>query len=519
MISIMVVGHISKSSRPCQYFLALCIVCALGTYGYLSKYVLDDRNRQATAKVCFYWEKSALRPICKQVPVSCSRGNSFSSCRVLHSTNGRSWFNIQRLVLSGDIQLNPGPAKFPCKECGKSVRKNQNAVLCSECGFWIHAKCLSMSSSAFKYLLDRPTIDWICPVCSLPPLSDSFFKEKDSLAAEEGNSLNPSLLESNVNGFKINSPSPSHGTDNFSSDCVHPSDFFPQETKKHTNQFLELATILHRYSNNIKIAYLNVNCVAGFKFFEVKSLILEGAFDVFAQAETKIDGAFPDSQFYIKGYRMFRKDRNRFGGGLLVYIRRGLITQRINHLEGNYIESIALLVQPNKTSKRTLLLCTYKPPKVIKHMWEPEVNSMLLNASQRYDNLVIIGDLNCDILHLDKGSREGRALLDLMIEYKLTNLIREPTRMSATSSTLIDVILTNRPRSFLTSGTLDLGLSDHHLVFAVSRSHCPRTCPIKIVNRTFKNYDPERFRDDLHLIPFDTRHKTDTRLSETLHVH
>ena len=41
----------------------------------------------------------------------------------------------------------------------------------------------------------------------------------------------------------------------------------------------------------MKIAYLNVNCVAGFKFFEMKSLILEGAFDVFVLAETKIDEA------------------------------------------------------------------------------------------------------------------------------------------------------------------------------------------------------------------------------------
>lgn len=177
-----------------------------------------------------------------------------------------------------------------------------------------------MSSSAFKYLLDRPTIDWMCPICSLPPLSDSFFEEKDGLVTEEENYLNQSLLESNVNDFRSNSSPLSHGTDNLSSDCFHPYDFFLQEKKKHANQFLELTTILHRHNNSIEIAYLNVNCVAGFKFFEVKSLILEGAFDVSVLAETKIDEAFPDSQFYIKGYKMFRKDRNRFGGGLLVYI-------------------------------------------------------------------------------------------------------------------------------------------------------------------------------------------------------
>ena len=81
---------------------------------------------------------------------------------------------------------------------------------------------------------------------------------------------------------------------------------------------IELSTILQRYDNNVKIAFLNVNCVAGFKLFQVESLILEGTFNVFVLAETKIDGAFLDSHFYIKRYKMFRKDRNRFGGGLLV---------------------------------------------------------------------------------------------------------------------------------------------------------------------------------------------------------
>ena len=75
--------------------------------------------------------------------------------------------------------------------------------------------------------------------------------------------------------------------------------------------------------------------------------------------------------------------------------------------------------------------------------------------------------------------------------------------MTATSSTLIDVILTNRPRSFVKSATLDLGLSDHHLFYAVSRSHCHRICPITVERRTFKNYDPERFFDDGQSIPFD----------------
>ena len=191
----------------------------------------------------------------------------------------------------------------------------------------------------------------------------------------------------------------------------------------------------------------------------------------------------------------------------MVYIRRGLITRRINHLECSYIESTVLLVQPKRSSKWTLFLCTYKPRNVTKHMCEPEFNSMLFNASQHYDNLAILRDLYCDISRPDKGYREGRTLLDSMNEY---NLIREPTRVTEMSSSLIDVILTNRPRSFLTSGTFNLGLSDHHLVYVVSRSHFSRSCPITVERGTFKNCDPERFRKDLHSTPFDVALKTFT---------
>ena len=61
----------------------------------------------------------------------------------------------------------------------------------------------------------------------------------------------------------------------------------------------------------------------------MKSMILKGVFDAFILAETKIDGAFPSSQFCIKGYKMFCKDRNRFGGSLIVYIRRGLLREKL----------------------------------------------------------------------------------------------------------------------------------------------------------------------------------------------
>ena len=101
--------------------------------------------------------------------------------------------------MCGDISENPGPGKtksatkYPCGECRKAVKNNQDAILCACCHKWSHAKCLQISPTIFRYYLDRPDLDWTCSTCALPPLSDSFFEssreeppnevETDSLAS------------------------------------------------------------------------------------------------------------------------------------------------------------------------------------------------------------------------------------------------------------------------------------------------------------------------------------------------
>ena len=44
------------------------------------------------------------------------------------------------------------------------------------------------------------------------------------------------------------------------------------------------------------------------------------AFDLFLISESKLNGTFPTNQFHIFGFKVFRRDRNRFGGGLILYI-------------------------------------------------------------------------------------------------------------------------------------------------------------------------------------------------------
>ena len=45
--------------------------------------------------------------------------------------------------------------------------------------------------------------------------------------------------------------------------------------------------------------------------------------DVLVLTETKLDDSFPNSQFLVDGFsEPFRIDRNRFGDGLMIYVKQ-----------------------------------------------------------------------------------------------------------------------------------------------------------------------------------------------------
>ena len=71
--------------------------------------------------------------------------------------------------------------------------------------------------------------------------------------------------------------------------------------------------------NRLVLRYLNINSLAG-KFDQLKLLIGKNI-DILIITETKIDSSFPNAQFIINEFSMpFRLDRNRFGGGVLIYV-------------------------------------------------------------------------------------------------------------------------------------------------------------------------------------------------------
>ena len=79
------------------------------------------------------------------------------------------------LLLSGDIQSNPGPQKHQCGLCSKLLRSNQRAIECEECSTWFHFNCLGLSAESFANFGLNSNLVWICSNCMFPNFSTFFF--------------------------------------------------------------------------------------------------------------------------------------------------------------------------------------------------------------------------------------------------------------------------------------------------------------------------------------------------------
>ena len=77
--------------------------------------------------------------------------------------------------------------------------------------------------------------------------------------------------------------------------------------------------------NNVLICYLNINSLC-YKVIDLRILLSKFLPNYFVLAERKLDKRFPNSQFVIDQYEIrTRRDRNKNSGGLIEFVRKGLI--------------------------------------------------------------------------------------------------------------------------------------------------------------------------------------------------
>ena len=105
--------------------------------------------------------------------------------------------------------------------------------------------------------------------------------------------------------------------------------------------------------------------------------------------------------------------------------------------------------------------------------------------------------INKEIPHLT------RSYLEFCFTHSLEQIIARPTRVNDQTATLIDHTLPDSPDKNSQSGVIDLGLSDHDLIYCTRKTSLPKSHKHnEIFVRSLKRYSAEKFLEILREIVF-----------------
>ena len=258
------------------------------------------------------------------------------------------------------------------------------------------------------------------------------------------------------------------------------------------NAFDALKEIRVKNVDKVVIGTLNINSLAP-KFDQLSEVIGKNL-DILIIQETKLDSSFPSQQLALAGFsEPYRLDRNREGGGVLVYVREDIPSKQLTkHSFSKNVEGLFLEINLRKT--KLLLFGGYRSDHEIYGLSKRdflEQVSFALDKYSSYERILLAGDFNID--------REEEILEEFLFEQNLNNLVKEKTCFkSMENPSCIDLFLTNSALSFQNTTTVETGLSDFHkMVVTVMKTTFPKAGPQIHYYRDYKNFDLYNFRTDL----------------------
>ena len=323
----------------------------------------------------------------------------------LYSGHPPGGWLIALLLLSGDIESNPGPPtiKDPCGICSKSCKNH--AIQCDFCNSWIHKKCSHINPSIWP-ILSNTSLTWECFNCGIPNFSNSFFDDlvtqpftsnrfsplsdlkpdsgphfpplpsfkpiKTSSPKKDSPQKKPSSLSSSPNSI---SSSPNAPPD--------PSNLSCNYTTKPTSTSTEPPLSQDRNSSSV-----TTTLIVNFQSLRNKIPIFNAYLsvapaDIILGTETWLHKHVSDAELMLDDYDLYRKERpgnsnstcveietltederrrKKVGGGVILAVKKSLASKPLNvsiRSESAYCQI------PQAGKPPTIIGCVYRPLKTI----------------------------------------------------------------------------------------------------------------------------------------------------------
>ena len=243
--------------------------------------------------------------------------------------------------------------------------------------------------------------------------------------------------------------------------------------------------------NSFSIACLNVR---GFlsKYDEIKTLLNASNLDVLGLCETFLDENVDKYEYMIDGYNAVAKHRNKHGGGVLVFVKQNIKYESIDIKSSTDIESVWINIKHDKGN--FVVGTMYRPPSASRDYYSGMLEQLdFVNVN--HDKAILMGNLNFNY-KIDE-SLHSNPLYHIESLYDMKQLVLEPTRVTLTTSTLLDVILSNVSDLHARTGVYRISLSDHYMVYSLLKFPRNKHKHNEIEFRNYKNFNVNNFLQDL----------------------
>jgi len=153
-----------------------------------------------------------------------------------------------------------------------------------------------------------------------------------------------------------------------------------------------------------------------------------------------------------------------------------------------------IAIESKGANSTPFLLATWYPKLPVDYFENFE--AFLQRIDPVYKEYHILGDININLLPNPLESNSLR-LIDILNNYQLSQLINQPTRVTPTSKSLIDLFITNDKDKISSYGIYPLTISDHFLIYGIRKATLKKGEPKIITTRNLKNFSEEQFINDI----------------------
>ena len=208
--------------------------------------------------------------------------------------------------------------------------------------------------------------------------------------------------------------------------------------------------------------------------------------DILCISETWLIPAIQSKLISIPGYSTYRCDGGR-GGGVGIYVKTifNVTVLSIDTEKCPLVEDIWLVIQSHKFPS-FIVGCVYRHPHAPSNSFNYLFN-LFSHICLRKKPFLILGDINDNLLSPE--NKIGNIINNL----SLTQLIKKPTRITANSATLIDLIITNKKDFIVDVDVLSCSVADHELVTVTINVRKEKRTPSTKTFRSLEYYSQNIF--------------------------